>query len=58
MSIFRKKKKSKIEQIVEPLSQMRPTTAAKSGVKAVAVLVGTSLLSTLVSAFRQRKESM
>jgi hypothetical protein len=57
MGLFRKKK-SKFERLVEPLSRIQPTTSAKTGVKAAGVLVGTSLLSTLVSTIRQRKEGV
>lgn len=56
MGLFHKK--SKFERLVEPLSQIQPrSAAARSGVTTLGTVVGVSLLSTVVSALRQRKEN-
>jgi hypothetical protein len=55
MGIFHRK--STFERLVEPVAQIEPKSAAKSGLTAIGALVGMSLLSSAVSALRQRKEN-
>ena len=54
MALFHKQ--SKLERLVEPVSQIGPKGAAKSGLTALGAMVGMSLLSSAVTVLRQRKE--
>lgn len=55
MGLFHKKQ-SRYERFVESLPQIQLKAAAKSGLTAVATLIGVSLASTGVSVLRERKE--
>ena len=55
MSLFRRK--STMERLVEPVSSLDPKSAAKSGLMSIGALVGMSLLSSAVSALRQRNQN-
>jgi hypothetical protein len=54
MSLFHRK--STIERLVEPVSNINPKSAAKSGLMSIGALLGMSLLSSAVSALRQRNQ--
>ncbi|MDX6308986.1 MAG: hypothetical protein QOI06_2032 [Nocardioidaceae bacterium] len=55
MSLFHRK--TTLERLVEPVSNLNPKSAAKSGLMSVGALVGMSLLSSAVTALRQRNQN-